>query len=119
MGTWNRSSGWKRILYSESIVNVAAPKIDLLDSKPPWEQYYRSRISDFGGTGLISRKDLLQKYWPGVSVKTCKALHNGNHVSQVRLPVAGFSQKWPIYWIPHVIRVEWELFGQLGGRKVR
>ena len=96
----------------------AIPDIDLLDSRPPWPDYYRSRLKDFGGTGLINRQDLLERHWPGASIKACKSLYNGNHVSGVRLPVAGFSQKWPLFWIPHVIKVEWELFGNLGGRSV-
>jgi hypothetical protein len=96
----------------------SVPNIDLLDCKPSWEDYYRSRLHDFGGTGLISRKDLLARHWPGVSVKAIKALYNGNHTSGVRLPVEGFSQKWPLFWIPHVIRVEFELFGRLGGKSL-
>lgn len=99
-------------------MTTSAPEIDLLDSKPTWDDYYRSRLRDFGGTGLINRKDLLERHWSGVSIKAVKALYNDKHVSGVRLPVTGFSQKCPLFWIPHVIRVEWELFGKLGGRSV-
>ena len=99
-------------------MNASVPDIDLLDARPSWDDYYRCRLRNFGGRGLINRKDLLENHWSGVSIKACKALYNNKHVTGVRLPVMGFSQKWPLFWIPHIIKVEWELFGKLGGKRV-